>query len=228
VSGLGGSGYSSRGGAYGGWLVAFAVGYALFHHIGTILAHVGDVGDTQTRWADWVDLVTPYVVTGCAAGALRAAGRSGRGTWVLFWFGAVLYTQGQGIHLAANSVGNAVGHQQPAYLWDEHVGHYLWYGGVALIVMALATALSERRPRGGIGGYLPAALVGFTHFTNSVEGQVAWFGIGVAALFVLWGLVTREGMGRYLLGAYVVSLTLFAVFGFWQGGFPQFSELGWT
>ena len=46
-------------------------------------------------------------------------------------------------------------------------------------------------------------------------------------MFAVWGLFTRDGMGRLLLTAYSFSLLLFAVFGLWQGGFPEFSELGW-
>jgi hypothetical protein len=220
--------YGERHGrAFGGWLVLLAVGYAVLHHGGTLFADLGDVGDTETRWADWIDLLTPYVVTGAAAGALRGAGAS-RGTWALFWFATVLYTQGHGIHLAANSVNNALpGSTEPAYLWDEHVGHYLWYVGFFLVVAALALALADRRPRGGLGGHLLALLVGFTHFTNSVEGQTALLGIGAAAVFAVWGLFTRDGVGRLLLTAYAFSLLLFAAFGLSQGGFPEFSELGW-
>jgi hypothetical protein len=216
-----------HGRAFGGWLVVFALGYVLLHHAGTILAGAGDVGDTRTRWADWVDLLTPYVVTGAAAGALRGGGAS-RGTWRLFWFATVVYTQGQGIHLAANSINNAVaGHGEPAYLWDEHVGHYLWYGGFSLVVVALAVALADRRPRGGIGAHLLALLVGFTTFTNSVEGQTPWLGIGASVVFAGWGLLTRDGMGRLLLTAYAFAGLLFLGCGVWQGGFPEFSELGW-
>jgi hypothetical protein len=216
-----------RAGGFGGWLVLLALGYAISHHAGTIFADLGDVGDTKTRWADWIDLATPYVVTGAAAGALRAA-RASRGTWTVFWFATVLYTQGHGIHLAANSIGNAVaGKQQPTYLWDEHVGHYLWYLGFALLVAALASTLAERRHRGGIGAHLLALLVGFTNFTNSVEGQTPILGIALAVVFVAWGVVTRDGLGRVLLTAYGFSLLLFAAFGFWQGGFPEFSTLGW-
>lgn len=216
-----------QGRAFGGWLVLLALGYVVLHHAGTIFAGLDDVADTKTRWADWIDLLTPYVVTGAAGGALRAGGAS-RGTWTLFWFGAVLYTQGHGIHLAANSVDNALpGNPEPAYLWDEHVGHWLWYVGFYLLVVALALALADRRPRGGPIAYLLAGLVGFTNFTNSVEGQTPWLGIGAAVVFTLWGLLTRDGMGRFLLTAYAVSLALFAVFGLWQGGFPEFSELGW-
>ena len=214
-----------RAGGFGGWLVLLAVGYAVSHHVGTLFAGLGDVGSTQTRWADWIDLATPYVVTGAAGGALRAA-RASRLAWTVFWFAAVLYTQGHGIHLAANSVGN-VAPGEPAYLWDEHVGHYLWYTGFALLVATLAATLAERRPRGGLGAHLLALLVGFTNFTNSVEGQTPILGIVVAVLFLGWGFVTRDGLGRVLLTAYGFSLLLFAAFGIWQGGFPEFSKLGW-
>jgi hypothetical protein len=226
-SGLGGSYGERHGRAFGGWLILFAIGYAVLHHGGTIFADVGDVDDTQTRWADWIDLLTPYVVTGTAAGALRGAGAS-RGTWTLFWFATVMYTQGHGIHLAANSVNNAVaGHNEPAYLWDEHVGHYLWYVGFYLLVVALALALADRRPRGGLGAQLLALLVGFTSFTNAVEGQTPWLGIGASVVFVAWGLLTRDGMGRLLLTAYGFAGLLFLGYGAWQGGFPEFSQLGW-
>lgn len=227
MTGLTGSYGERQGRAFGGWLVLFALGYVVLHHAGTIFGGVGDVGDTETRWADWIDLLTPYVVTGTVGGALRAGGAS-RGTWTLFWFAAVLYTQGHGIHLAANSVDNALpGDPEPAYFWDEHLGHWFWYVGLYLLVVALALALADRRPRGGIAGYLLAALVGFTSFSNTVEGQTPWLGIGAGVVLAAWGLLTRDGMGRLLLTAYGVSLLLFAVFGVWQGGFPEFSELGW-
>jgi hypothetical protein len=214
--------------SFGGWLVAFALGYAVFHHAGTLFADLGDVDGSDTRWADWIDLATPYVVTGAAAGALRGAGAS-RGTWTGFWLATVTYSLGKGLHVAANSVGNALPGEDPdvVHLWDETVGHYLWYGGFALLVAVLAVAVADRRPRGGAAAHLLALLVGFTHFTNSVEGQTAWFGIATAAVFVCWGLLTRDGMGRYLVTAYGLSLLLFAGFGVWQGGFPEFSELGW-
>ena len=220
--------YGERHGrAFGGWLLVLAVGYIVLHHGGTIFTGLGDVGDTETRWADWIDLLTPYVVTGAAGGALRGAGAS-RGTWALFWFGTVMYTQGHGIHLAANSINNVLpGSTEPAYLWDEHVGHYLWYVGFYLVTAALALALADRRPRGGLTAHLLALAVGFTNFTNSIEGQTPLLGIAAAVVFSVWGLLTRDGMGRLLLTAYGFSGLLFLVFGLWQGGFPEFSELGW-
>jgi len=212
--------------SFGGWLLLFGVAYAVMHHAGTVFADVGEVG--PTRWADWIDLFTPYLVVGAAAGALRGGGAS-RGVWAVFLLGAVLYTQGHGIHLAANSVGNTLSEPHPdvVRLWDEVVGHYLWYAGFALVLASLAAALADRRPRGGVGAHVLAGLVGFTHFTNSVEGQTAWMGIGTAVVFGLWGVFTRDGMGRHLVTAFGLSLVLFAGYGVWQGGFPEFSELGW-
>lgn len=229
MMGAGGSYGERHGRAFGGWLVLFALGYVVLHHAGTIFTGLGDVGDTDTRWADWIDLLTPYVVTGTAAGALRGGGAS-RGTWTLFWCAAILYTDGHGIHLAANSINNVLGAgdpAEPAYLWDEHVGHYLWYVGFYLLVVALAMGLADRRPRGGIGAHVLALLVGLTSFTNSVEGQTAYLGIGAGVLLAAWGAVSRDGVGRLLLTAYGFSLVLFLGFGVWQGGFPEFSQLGW-
>ncbi len=209
---------------FGAWLVAFALGYSTLHHVGSISPDLGEVG--PTRWTDWIDLITPYVVVGAAAGTLRAAVAT-RAAWVAFWFAAVLYTQGHGIHLAANSIGNVVAGQDVVHLWDETVGHYLWYSGFALLVAALAVTVDETRARGGVAAHLLAVAFGYTHFTNAVEGQTAYLGIGTAVLFAIWGLLTRDGMGRYLVTSYGISLLLFAGYGYWQGGFPEFSELGW-
>ena len=61
-------------GGFGPWLVLLAIGYPVTHHIGTLFAGLGDVGSTDTRWADWIDLITPYVVTGRSSrGAARGS-----------------------------------------------------------------------------------------------------------------------------------------------------------
>ena len=189
---------------------------------------LGDVGDTRTRWADWIDLLTPYVVTGAAAGALRGGGAS-RGTWTLFWFAD------RALHPGA---GHPPGREQHQQRGPGRRG-----AGVPLGRARRALPLVRRllpgggRARGGAGRPAAAAagsartvlalLVGFTTFTNSVEGQTPWLGIGASVVFAGWGLLTRDGMGRLLLTAYAFAGLLFLVFGIWQGGFPEFSELGW-
>ena len=212
------------------WVAGFAVSIIVGHHVGTIFKPLGEVG--HTRWADWIDLLTPYAVLGCALVALAAAGADRVG-WLLFAVGAAVYTQGHGIHLSANSIGNVTGDTaaEPitdvVHLWDEVMGHYVWYAGWILVVVALVRALVRRDRVAGPLPYVLAALYGLTWMTNNVEGGTPVLGLVAAAAFGIWGWRERARAGRHLLAAYGVALVLFAVFGMWQGGFPQFSELGW-
>lgn len=205
------------------WLVAFAAAVIVGHHTGFLLEPLGEVG--TTRWADWIDLALPYAVVGCAAGALLAGGADRR-AWLLFGGAAILYTQGHGIHLAANSVANAAP-GEPAHLWDEVVGHYLWYGGLAGIVAALVLALGDL-PRPAVRVSAPLSLLfGFTVFTNSVEGGTALFGLATSTAFLVWGLRRRERLAAVLVPTYGVAAAALLAWGTYWLGFPQFSELGW-
>ncbi len=186
------------------------------------------MGDTETRWADWIDLLTPYVVTGAAGGALRGAGAS-RGTWALFWFGTVMYTQGHGIHLAANSINNVLPGEHPS---RPTCGTST--SGTTSGTSASTWSLPRwpwRWPTGGRAAGWPRTCWHWPSAsrTSPTRSRVRprWLGIAAAVVFSVWGLLTRDGMGRLLLTAYGFSGLLFLVFGLWQGGFPEFSELGW-
>lgn len=201
------------------WLAFFAVAVIVGHHVGTIVGPFGEVGG-RTEWADWADLLTPYAVVGTALAALLAAGASRR-AWVVAAVGAVAYVQGHGIHLAANSVGNARGDAAPVHLWDEVIGHYVWYGGLYLLVAALALA---RIASGSAWRWPLAALFGFTVATNGIEGGTPVFTLVAAAAFLAWGVRRRDGL---LLGAFGVATVLLAGWGLYWRGFPEFSDLGW-
>jgi hypothetical protein len=168
-------------------------------------------------------MCVPYAVLMSAAAAL-ASGAVGRRVWVVFLVGAITYAEGAGIHLAANSVGN-VDPGRAAHFWDEVVGHYAWYLGVALVVAALAAAFARQAAPYRISADVLAVLVGVTHATNSLEGGTAVFGMLVAGIFCGWGWLTRAGLGRLLLVAYSVGLVVLVGYGIWQGGFPQPSQL---
>ena len=212
----------------GRWLLAFALAVVVGHHTGFLLEPLGDVegvGGGETRWADWIDLVLPYLVVGAAGGAL-AASATPRRVWLLFGIAAVLYTQGHGIHLAANSISN-VAPGEAAHLWDEVVGHYLWYGGLAGLVAALGLALGDL-PRPSWQISLPLALLfGFTVFTNSIEGGTAPLGIATSGAFLAWGLYRRERLAGLLVPTYAVALVALVGWSVYWLGFPQFSDLGW-
>ena len=126
-------------GRYGRWLAATAVAYAVVHHLGLLPNGLGTAPE-DTRWADWLDLLVPWLVLVPAALTVAAAQVDAR-TWALFGAGALAYASGHGIHLAANSVNNAVG-GETAHLWDETVGHAIWYAGVTLVVAALARTMA--------------------------------------------------------------------------------------
>lgn len=201
------------------WLAWFAVAVIVGHHVGTIFGPLGELGG-GTEWQDWIDLATPYAVIGTALGVL-VAGQAGRRSWLLAAAGAVLYVQGHGIHLAANSISNARGSAPPTYLWDEVVGHYLWYGGLYLLVAALVLAA----PAVTSAWRWPlAALFGLTSATNAIEGQTALLTLAVSVAFAAWGWRRRSEL---LLVSYGLTALLITGWGLYWRGFPEFSELGW-
>ena len=172
---------AASGGAWDRWLALTALAYALLHHVGSLPAGLGPAGH-DTRWADWIDLVTPYAVLVPAGLALRAA-RPPASAWALLCAGALLYAQGHGVHLAANSVGN-VTPGPAAHLWDEVVGHAVWYAGAGLVMAALALGMRGRpRPRSPLA-YVLAVAVGTTWATNAIGGGTSAASLLAAALAV--------------------------------------------
>jgi hypothetical protein len=207
------------------WLTAFGVAVLVGQHLGALPGGLGDAGG-GTRWVDWLDLLTPYAVVGSALAVLAAAGASRRG-WLLAGVGAIAYVQGHGIHLAANSVGNARGDGAPVHLWDEVVGHLIWYAGLALLVVALVPVVRRAGVPTRPLGLLLAAGVGLTWATNGLEGGTAVGSLAVAVALSAWGWRLRnEGAGRLLLAAFPLAVVVLAGWGALQGGFPQPSELG--
>jgi hypothetical protein len=204
-------------------LALFALAVSGGHHLGTTLGPLGGPGDT--RWADWVDLALPYVVVGSAAATLAAV-RPGRREWVLLAASGLLYTQGHGIHLAANSIAN-VEPSDAVHLWDETVGHWLWYAGLAGLVATLALALDAVPSPRNAWSLTLAVAFGLTVFTNSIEGGTAALGLLSGVVFVAWGLRRRGRAPELLVPTYAVTIACLAGWGLYWRGFPQFSELGW-
>src|SRR5438094_4792986 len=77
-------------------LLAFVAAVFVFHHLPAI------AGESA---GDWIDVVTPFAVIGTAATAFVSL-RPTPTTLALALVGAVLYVDGHGIHLAANSIGH--------------------------------------------------------------------------------------------------------------------------
>jgi hypothetical protein len=161
---------------------------------------------------------------------------------MVFMVLAALWVQGQGMHLAANSIGHLLKETTGTaayvltYFYDETLGHILWHSGV----MGLSALLLIRQwqnplsgERGSLGLLLPAGIIhGLTFFVIVIEGGTALLGIPFALTAILAGLVwgrTRlreQPLLLFFLVSYVVAMLFMAGWGLYWGGLPEFSELG--
>jgi hypothetical protein len=198
------SAYPHHAHVYRRWLALSAVAYVVAHHVGLLPGGLGAAPD-GTQWADWLAFAVPVVVLVPAAMVLREAESSPR-EWALFGVGCVVYAWGQGIHLAANSVNNARP-GRTAHLWDEVVGHLVWYAGAALVLAAVARTMPGRH-RPGIIGIVLAVLVGLTWATNAIGGGTELLSLAVALVASGFGWLHREGLAVTLVAGFVPSIAL--------------------
>ena len=195
------------GGVYRRWLALTALSYSVVHHLGLLPDGLGH-GPSGTRWADWLDLLVPWLVLVPAALAVRAAGASER-TWAVLGAGVVAYAGGHGIHLAANSIGN-VARSDTAHVWDETVGHLVWYAGVALVLAALARTMVGE-PRAGALGHLLALAVGLTWASNAAGGGTVVPSLVIAIGAVAFGWRHRSGLAGVLVTGFVPAVLVLGV-----------------
>jgi hypothetical protein len=200
---------------------ALALAVGVFHHLP---AYTGDTGT-------WIDLVTPFAVATAAAYGFAGARR---GAVALGLAALVLYVDGHGIHLAANAIGHedaGAAEEETREFWDERWGHIEWHLGWIGLLAALCVADRTRTSalRTGTRATLLAAAVvtGWTLFTSTVEGRDWWLVLGAAPLFVGWTVVRPGRVAALCAIACLVAVTLVGVWAVWQGGVPEFSEVGW-
>ncbi|MEW5900866.1 MAG: hypothetical protein AB1715_05330 [Acidobacteriota bacterium] len=237
------------------WLLTFGIGYAFFQVMPAFIP--GPLAGPVTR-ADALDILTPFVVIPLAVfvfGRTKNKTATGdvpppggmRSAKFLFILALILYANGHGIHLAANSIDRLLEGQegsslhQAIYLFDEVISHFMWDTGVFLIAVALIWSsagrhfgsLSKAGQAAATGGGL---FFGFTFAVNAIEGQTVIFTFPAAVLtslvcLYLW-LRSRRKADRnpvvlFFLIAFLLAATLFAYWGISHQGFPEFSEIGW-
>ena len=207
-------------------LLLFAAAGFVFHQLPAFAGEpAGDV----------IDLLTPFALVGAAALALVSLQARG---WILVaaFVAAILYVDGHGIHLSANSIGNesdALQDEDIVHFWDEIFSHIEsvigWFGLIACICWA------ERRPGAPAGAQtstrvvvLTALLLGWTFFTSTVEGGTWFIELAATAAFCFW--LWRDGRERPLLlastAAFVLAAVMIGGYAIWQGGVPQFTDAG--
>jgi len=204
-------------------LLFFAVGYNIMHHnvfFGSMTLANG------TRLADWIDLVTPFTVLGPLLWFLEIS-KPSRTTWFVAAIGSALYIQGHGMHLSSNSISNATTSHTAAvtldviYLWDEVVGHYIWFAGLA-VVLACCAASTERIETPMLPMAIGSGLSGLTWATNGLEGGTAVFSSVCAVVAVVHGLRRpHTGIAAPLVVGGIISALVLAGYGLMHGGFPQ-------
>lgn len=155
---------------------------------------------------------------------------------------AAFWVQGQGMHLAANSIGHLLEDMTGSdatiltSFYDEVLSHYFWHLGV-LGLSALLLIRQWQNPftdeRASLGLLLLAGIIhGLTFFVIVIEGGTALLGIPFALIVVVLGLVWGRNKLReqpllfFFLVSYIVAMLFFVGWGLYWGGLPEFSELG--
>jgi hypothetical protein len=174
-----------------------------------------------------VDLLTPVVVIPLAWFVLDCCGVIRGRTLVAFLIIAAVWIEAQGIHLAANAIGDAFarGAARDAFYatdagdldhWlDEVLSHWMWHlAWVGISILMLAVATRQRVWPTGSGGAtsgIAGILHGATFFFVTTEGATTALGIPVSIVVIAWSAgLTRIGSAhpvvRFMLVSSVATL----------------------
>ena len=193
-------------------------------------------------WGDAFDLLTPLVLLPLYWRLLQAAGERPPGApWTLaFLVLAALWVEGQGMHLAANSIGHLLkstpehAASSVTHYYDEVLSHYLWHAGVVGLAALLFLRDLERgtKSRPGLAVLLGAVVYGFAFFVITVEGATTPLGVPAALLLVVLGLLQGPHAlkGRvqtaFWTWGHAVALLFYTGWGVYWRGLPEFSAVG--
>ncbi len=192
--------------------------------------------------ADILDIFTPLVLIPLYWLLFTDCARRRRRPVLVFSFVvlASLWTEGQGMHLSANSIGNLLGKgssdvHELVHFYDEVLSHYLWHfsliGLSILLLIPCADELNDAPVRWSI--IVPSGIVyGFAYFAVINEGGTVPLGLPAAISIPLVLLVTRKrdissrNLTAFFVVGYVAAVLLFAGWFVRWRGFPEFSETG--
>lgn len=231
-----------------GLLLAFASGYFFFLTAPIVLRVKLGPDPTPTAGA-MLDILTPFVIVGIYALLYRtnAVERLPRGPKGLLWskiafaFFAILFVEGHGMHLSANSINSFLGQSRGseayaiAYFYDELLSHYLWrFGAVGLTGVVLA-----RHWRGWEGGArrgllaVACAAYGLTYAVAATESQTVPMDLpasaAIAAVFGARWWTQRTVPGDLVFAffgtAHGLAVLALTAWGLYFTGFPEPSSL---
>lgn len=215
-------------------LLGFAVSLALLLLVPPFL--LDDIGAVPGfTGQEAIDLLTPIIAMPLFVLAVELTGRATTPVRVLLAIGVAVWVLGQGVHLAANAIGDlyAAGPERVAFyatpagaldeFLDETLSHWLWHGAwlglLGLLLWAGAT--------GGVDGAAPRALAsrvggvagivhGFTWFVVTDIGRTWALAIPASAALLALGFLARrpDGSGQvvrwFIIAGSFTTLALYA------------------
>lgn len=224
------------------FVLVFSVAFAVFL-IGPALLPSSFPAYPLITVGDVFDTLTPLVLLPLYWLFLRRVSPSVH-TWtgLVFALLSALWAAGQGMHLAANSIGHQLrgtegsnAHELTSF-YDEKLSHYIWHVGViglSSLLMYTSWQADRRGEASHLGFLLPACLIyGLTYFIIVIEAGTAPIGLPFAVvaslvplLIARRSLLDRAGLAFFAVG-YLISVLLFAGWALYWGGLPEFSEVG--
>jgi hypothetical protein len=225
-------------------LTAFSIAYAFFLTAPAVF-HEEFPLRREMEWGDVLDIPTPFVVFGLVWLLVRrtVATVDAFAAFPLLLI-ALIWAQGQGMHLASNSLSHQVAGDASGplpdliHFYDEELSHYIWYlGVVALPGYLLVVMWRDRAPFSGGFPFavLPSALLfGLVLGIDVVEAAVvpmalpAFALISILAAYLYWSTSRLRGVELFVFtGASVlVALGVLLGWGAYHGGWPEPSDLG--
>jgi hypothetical protein len=224
--------------------ILFAILFAVFFILPAFLSNPLGLYPLM-EVADAFDLLTPLVLIPVywLLLELRPETPPSRGENLAFLVLAALWVEGQGMHLAANSIGHLLKTMMgtDAYtltdFYDEMLSHYLWHFGV----IALSALLLYRQwrhpfaqdsPSVGGGtlalGIIASVVYGLAFFLIATEGRTVPMSFPFAILSTLFGLIWGRSSFRkqplllFLTVGYLVAVLFLAGWGIYgRGTWPE-------
>ena len=161
---------------------------------------------------------------------------------LVFLVFAVLWVQGQGMHLVANSIGHLTQTysgseiEQLTHFYDEILSHYIWHFGL----VGLSALLIYRhwqnpflKQRSGLRFEITAGIIhGFNYFIDIVESGTTVLGVpfavGVVIFTLIWGRqhLRQQPILVFFFVSYSIACLFFLGWGLYWGGLPEFSKVG--
>ena len=193
---------------------------------------------------DVLDLLTPFVLIPLYWKLFEASpkNRPSRQETLIFILLAVFWVQGQGMHLAANSIGHLTKDLAETnkikvltHFYDEILSHYWWDCGLiglsAFLIYRHWQYLKRDRALKFTLPVIAGIIHGFTYFVGIIESGTTSIGVpfAVVVAFVLFWRrrnIKRQPMLVFYLVTYLVACLFFLGWGIYHGGLPEFSEVG--